>query len=359
MYNFQRAGKGVLFAILAALPIYIMEMRSADAANYIYTLTNPTTLAVTGSITTTCDNCVLNASNISAWRMSLPGAFDISSTSPGAAISVSSGENDMVATPNAINFNFAGDSGGISFITAGYIFGFGDDQGGNIGFGPGEGVIDACNPTIPGTDGCAFIVGESGNQAVATVGVPFAGSVNYTFAGTVTGATGIYASAGTTVTGTLTFDLNAGDGALPVSTTTPWSSASTGTPQVVMSTLKSGSVTFSDAGSVSNKTTVAGLATTGSSAPNEYFASDTEFSSATNSVAHSFQIVGGSGAKTPFNSNGLPIFQNATGTGRLLATSGGYHRRPAQLHDHIVERCANDAERLAGKSHFPEHTPRC
>jgi hypothetical protein len=314
MYKFQNAAKSGLLAIFAAGIISFLGLPLANAASYTYTLSDES-----GFITTTCDNCVLNSSNIIAWSMTVPGFLSITSTAPGAEVSVSAGDTDMVATPEGINFSFNGVYGGFLFSNPSGSIGYNDDQGGNIGFGPGEGVIAACSNSSPGD--CEFF-GRDGTSSIASVAVPFGGSVTYTFTGKVTSATGTYATAGTTVTGTFTFDPNAGDGALPVSLTTPWSSISTGTPQGVASTLKSGSVNFSDAGSTSNKTTVAGLATAGSSAPNEYFASDTEFSSATNSIEHSFQIVGGTGAKAPFNSNGLPIFQNATGTGTLLATAG-------------------------------------
>ena len=314
MYRFQNVRKSGLLSIFAAGIISSLGLPLANAASYTYTLSDES-----GFITTTCDNCVLNSSNITAWSMTVPGFLSITSTAPGAKVSVPAGDTDMVATPEGINFSFNGPSGGFLFSNPSGSIGYDDDQGGNIGFGPGEGVIAACSNSSPGD--CEFFGGD-GTRSIASVAVPFGGSVTYTFTGKVTSATGTYATAGTTVTGTFTFDPNAGDGALPVSLTTPWSSVSTGTPRVVASTLKSGSVNFSDAGSTSNKTTVAGLATAGSSAPNEYFASDTEFSSATNSIEHSFQIVGGTGAKAPFNSNGLPIFQNATGTGTLLATAG-------------------------------------
>ena len=314
MYKFQNATRCGLLSIFAAGIISFLGLPLANAASYTYTLSDES-----GFITTSCDNCVLNSSNITAWSMTVPGFLSLTSTAPGAKVSVPTGDTDMVATPEGINFSFNGPYGGFLFSNPSGSIGYDDDQGGNIGFGPGEGVIAACSNSSPGD--CEFFGGD-GTRSIASVAVPFGGSVTYTFTGKVTSATGTYATAGTTVTGTFTFDPNAGDGALPVSLSTPWSSISTGTPQVVASTLKSGSVNFSDAGSTSNKTTVAGLATAGSSAPNEYFASDTEFSSATNSIEHSFQIVGGTGAKAPFNSNGLPIFQNATGTGTLLATAG-------------------------------------
>ena len=320
MYKFQNVAKSGLVTILAAALVSLFGLPDANAATYTYNM-NSTSTFMTGTITTSCYDCVLNASNITAWNLSVepsfPNAFSISSTSPGAKLVFPTGDTDMQATPSGISFLFSGLFGGVGFETTADIFGLGDGQGA-MGAGP-AGVIEACSLTIPGIDGCAFVENVDGILSMASAAVPFTGSVKYSFTGKVTGATGIYASAGTTVSGTLTFDLDAGDGALPVSTTTPWSSQSTGTPQVVSSTLKSGSVSFTDAGAVSNKTMVAGLATAGSSAPNEYFASDKEFSSATNSVENSFQIVGGTGANAPFNSNGQPVFQNAAGSGTLLA----------------------------------------
>jgi hypothetical protein len=322
MYKVQNSIKSGLVTIVAAAIVSLASLPSANAATYTYNMNSAST-NMTGTITTSCDDCVLNASNITAWNLSvvpsIPGGFSISSSSPGAQLVFPKGDTDMTATPSGISFLFSGLFGGESFETAAYIFGLGDGQGA-IGAGP-AGVIEACSLTIPGRDGCAFVESVDGILQMASVAVPFTGSVNYSFTGKVTGATGIYASAGTTVSGTLTFDLNAGDGALPVSMTTPWSSVSTGTAQVVASTLQSGSVSFTDAGAVSNKTMVAGLAAAGSNAPNEYFASDKEFSSSTNSVEHSVQIVGGTAANAPFNSNGLPIFQNAVGSGTLLATA--------------------------------------
>jgi hypothetical protein len=224
--------------------------------------------------------------------MSVPGFISIASTTPGAQLSVPAGDTDMVATPGAINFNFNAPYGGIVFSAPSANVGYQDDQGGNIGFGPGFGIVAACNNDIPGD--CMFIGGGDDVQPIALLVVPFASVVTYSFTGKVTGATGIYSSAGTTVSGTFTIDFGAGDGALPVSFTNPWSSSSAGSsPQVVGSTLKSGSVTFNDADSTGNMTSVAGLATAGSNAPNEYFAHDTEFSDLTNSVEHSFQLVGG------------------------------------------------------------------
>jgi hypothetical protein len=316
MYKIHTGATSGFFSICVAAIISLSSVHAAKAASYTYTLTD-----LSGFITTSCDNCVLNASNITAWSMTVPGFLSLASTVPGAQVSVPAGDTDMVATPEGINFSFNAPYGGFLFSTPSGNVGYDDDQGDNIGFGPGEGIVAACSNSSPGN--CMFVGGGSDTRPIASVSVPFVGSVDYTFTGTVTSATGIYATAGATVTGTLTLDLNAGDGALPVSLTTPWSSTSSGSPQVVASTLKSGSVTFSDAGSTGNKSTIAGLAAAASNAPNEYFASDTAFSSPTSSTELSLQILGGTGAKAPFDSNGLPIFQNATGSGTLLATAGG------------------------------------
>jgi hypothetical protein len=288
----------------------------ADAASFTYTLSD----GFSGFITTTCDNCALDASNITAWSISV-GGISVSSTSPGAQLMVPAGDNDLVATPNGIAFLFEGPFGALTFKTATASIVMSDDEGDNIGFGPGIGAIEACTVA----DGCTFVSGGTGSAALSTLANPFTGPVTYSFTGAVTAATGTYASAGTTVTGTFTFDLGAGDGALPVPFTTPWTSFSTdANPQVLGSTLKSGGATFSDAGSVSNNTSVAGAALAGATLPSEYFANDTEFSTATNSVKHSFQLVGGVSAKAPFDANGLPVFANATGgaTGSLTAFSG-------------------------------------
>lgn len=213
MYKFQNALKSGWASIFAAAIVSSFGVPRAHAATYTYTLSD-----LSGSITTSCDNCVLNASNITAWSMTVPGFLSLASTVPGAQVSVPAGDTDMAATPEGINFNFGGPYGGVLFSNPSGNIGYQDDQGNDIGFGPGMGVIAACISSSPGD--CMFFGGSEGTRSIASVLAPFAGVVNYTFTGKVTSATGIYATAGTTVTGTLTFDLNAGDGALPVPTTT-------------------------------------------------------------------------------------------------------------------------------------------
>ena len=68
----------------------------AFADTYTYDITGPT---ATGYITTSCDSCVLNASDITAWNLA-----GFSSTVPGSTVLVTG--NGFVATPTGIFFNF-------------------------------------------------------------------------------------------------------------------------------------------------------------------------------------------------------------------------------------------------------------
>jgi hypothetical protein len=167
MYKFQYVTKSGWLSIVAAALISFIGMPLANAGSYIYSLTN-----LSGYITTNCDNCVLNSSNITAWSMSVPGFISLSSTTPGAQLSVPAGDTDMMATPGAITFNFGGIYGGILFATPSANVGYGDDQGHNIGFGPGNGIVAACKNDFPGD--CMFIGGGQGTQSIALAVVPFA-----------------------------------------------------------------------------------------------------------------------------------------------------------------------------------------
>ena len=139
--------------------------------------------------------------------------------------------------------------------------------------------------------------------------------VTYYFTGIVTGATGIYVStAGPTVTGTFTINVGVGEG-IPVNATGPWNIGSgPAPPSVVVSTLQSGSVTFSDAGFGGNESDVEADASSGSNVTNEYVASDLDFTNGVTGFVYStFQLFGGTGANAPFDASGLPVFANATG----------------------------------------------
>ena len=298
------------FLSLAAAP-------RAEAATYTYTLTG----GFSGSLTTTCDSCALNASNITAWSISA-GGTSVSSTTAGAQLTVPAGDTDLQATPSGITFSFAGPFGALTFSTPAASIVMTDDKNGNSGFGPGTGAIQGCTPG----GGCTVLASGAGSETLSTQSTPFAGTVTYKFTGTATAASGIYAGIanGANVTGTYTFDLDAGDGALPVSFSAPWtsSSGSATRPRVFGSTLASGSVSFSGVSSFSYNTSLAGAPLAGATLPSEYLADDRELSSDNSLTWHSIQLVGGTGAKAPYDANGLPILANSTtATGTLTAYS--------------------------------------
>jgi hypothetical protein len=66
------------------------------ADTYTYDITGPN---ATGYVTTSCDSCVLNASDVTAWNLA-----GFSSTVPGSTVVVTG--NGFVATPTGIFFNF-------------------------------------------------------------------------------------------------------------------------------------------------------------------------------------------------------------------------------------------------------------
>jgi len=161
MYKLQYVTKSGWLSIVAAVLIPFIGMPLASANSYDYSLTNT---GLSGSITTNCDNCVLNSSDITAWSMSVPGFITLASTTPGAQLFVPAGDTDMMATPGAITFNFGGIYGGILFATPSANVGYGDDQGHNIGFGPGQGIVAACKNDVPGD--CMFVGGGSSIQSI-------------------------------------------------------------------------------------------------------------------------------------------------------------------------------------------------
>jgi hypothetical protein len=69
MYKCQNVTKSGWLSIVTAALISFTGVPLASANSYNYSLTN-----LSGSITTNCDNCVLNSSDITAWSMSLPAS---------------------------------------------------------------------------------------------------------------------------------------------------------------------------------------------------------------------------------------------------------------------------------------------
>jgi hypothetical protein len=158
-------------------------------------------------------------------------------------------------------------------------------------------------------------------------------AVTYDFTGNVTGASGIYASAGATVTGTYTIDVGAGNASqsvLPVSFSSVWYSQAYGgtvygppTPSslVFASTLSSGGVTYGNTtpSSAGSDSSVEGNASSGT-LPNSYVAEDVEYSNSNDYVESYFRLYGGTGAGAPFDASGLPVFSNATSNSGALTS---------------------------------------
>ncbi len=162
-------------------------------------------------------------------------------------------------------------------------------------------------------------------------GAPLAASadaVTYEFTGTVTSATGDYASAGPTISGTYIIDVGAGipsQSALPVSFESIWFiSAYGGTtygtaPRAALVfglTLSSGGVTYSNIvpNSLGSLSSVEGSPQASDEAmPTSFLAVNVAAVDENSNIVGSFSLAGGTGANAPFDANGLPIFANATG----------------------------------------------
>ena len=161
-----------------------------------------------------------------------------------------------------------------------------------------------------------------------------ASAVTYDFTGVVTSATGAYASAGATVSGTYTFDIGAGipsQSSFPVSYTSYWYSQAGGgqyggggavpSALVFSSVLTSGGISYSSTlpssfGSVSDVYDYN---------ENSYTGEDAEYTSIGAYVYSNLQLYGGYGPPAaPFDANGLPIVANATSgkTGELSTNVG-------------------------------------
>jgi hypothetical protein len=162
-----------------------------------------------------------------------------------------------------------------------------------------------------------------------------AAPVTYAFSGTVINATGIYATAGSTISGTYTIDLAAADPAASAgvlgSTTDTWirrylGGMEYGTPLpsglVFSSTLTSGGVTYATPpiGGIGLETFVRGLGTP----PTTYEAYHRQTTIAGNYVTSIFDLTAAPGSAIVFDAAGLPLLGNAiSATGQLLSVDGG------------------------------------
>jgi hypothetical protein len=179
-------------------------------------------------------------------------------------------------------------------------------------------------------------------SAAAIVALPVmahAGSVTYEFTGTVTSATGIYSSAGSTVSGTIIIDFGAANPAQSSGTigsvaAGQWYQQAYGgsyynlpTPagMVFSSTIKTGGVSYSDStyANFGGGSSVTGhVYPSGAAGDAEWFANNTQLLSSTSFIQDAFDI-GAVGTLIPFDANGLPIYGNANNsrTGSLVDIS--------------------------------------
>jgi len=171
-------------------------------------------------------------------------------------------------------------------------------------------------------------------------------SVTYSYTGTVTAATGIYSSAGSAVSGTITIDFAAANpsqsaGTIGSVASGQWYQQSYGgayynTPLppgfVFSATIQSGGVSYDGSTSLNNFGGASSV--NGSVFPNgaagdaQWNGYNTRFFSANSAAASFIQEqfgLGAVGTLIPFGANGLPVFGNANNfaTGSLADTSNG------------------------------------
>ena len=152
MDNFLRVVKNRCAFLLVAAALSIIGISAANAASYTYTLAGAGN--VVGTITTSCNNCVLNASNVTAWNLSDPGVVSVSSATAGSKFVVPAGATDMVAKPAEIDFNFG------NRPTQTYLF---------------TGAQHNTDPSVGGNNEIEFTAGPVGCESCSGVIVSCAG----------------------------------------------------------------------------------------------------------------------------------------------------------------------------------------
>jgi hypothetical protein len=127
--------------------------------------------SVTGTITTDGATGVLSVSDILAWNLTLNGvgaSYDLASTDTNANKYVIG--NDLTATPTAIYFNFSGTAGDQFLLQDGPEIGntYWCNSAGTSSCFPGKSDV----PVYYGDASSQFDMTASGNQIIATAGVP-------------------------------------------------------------------------------------------------------------------------------------------------------------------------------------------
>jgi hypothetical protein len=141
--------KGYTVAAIAMLAA--IASSRANASAYTYDMNGID--GITGVITTNCDNCVLNASDVTAWSLMSPGlpapAVSVSSAAAGSQLVVQG--SALSATPNAVTFQFTPSSttGIVEFFSNNQsidFLNFGTFASAPYMFPNGIGEIDTCGP---------------------------------------------------------------------------------------------------------------------------------------------------------------------------------------------------------------------
>jgi hypothetical protein len=138
-----------------------------NAADFTYDI-NVDNGFLVGAITTSCDQCLLNSSNITGWSLTTtagPLPFSEASTDPGASAGyyLGQGPTSLTATPTAMTYDF-GANGQFAFQTnnAFLLFGFSDIGAFLMGF-PGQ--IVECE----GSNACGGAVFQGGTTVLGDI----------------------------------------------------------------------------------------------------------------------------------------------------------------------------------------------
>jgi hypothetical protein len=154
---------------LAAFTLLLGPM-VANAGSYTYVLNGIGTLR--GFITTDCNNCVLTPKDFTAWSITSTGdpsgPVTVTSSAPGASVTEEF-SSDMVATPDAITYNFGG--GSITYFrtnpTSPYIE---FASAGVFLASDGVGFLGTCVPVNPYVTNCDYYYGSPDVKTIATIG---------------------------------------------------------------------------------------------------------------------------------------------------------------------------------------------
>jgi hypothetical protein len=136
------------YVFLAITLVLLGVGARATASSYTYDMNGFD--ALTGFITTNCDNCALTSGNITAWAFkSAADQVSVASSVAGAQLYLQG--NALDATPTAITFGFApaSTSGSVGFISANQSVNFlsnAMEASVPFEFPNGIGEVDVCSP---------------------------------------------------------------------------------------------------------------------------------------------------------------------------------------------------------------------